>query len=64
MAPPSVVPLREAAERLASGRSTLRGWIREGYLPATKIGRRLMISENDLCELIARGRVVPREEGT
>jgi hypothetical protein len=37
----------------------MRGWIRTGYLPATKIGRRIMIAEDDLRALIERGKIQP-----
>jgi len=53
-----LIPLREAAERLSSGLSTVRGWIEEGRLPAFKVGRRVMVAESDLQAMVERGRIV------
>ncbi len=38
----------EAARRIGRNPETVRRWIREGRLPATKVGTQHVIEENDL----------------
>ena len=60
----TMITVAEAARRAHRSPETLRRWIREGALPARKIGRRHLIDEADLQMRLAtpRGTVPqPRE---
>lgn len=50
--PPFVTP-REAAALLRVHHGTVRGWIKEGRLPAFRIGGRLRIKPGDLDRLVS-----------
>jgi excisionase family DNA binding protein len=54
-----------SVQRLASwwgvGASTIREWIRQGRLPAVKLGGKLLISLPDLEQIVEAGRL--RKEG-
>jgi MerR family transcriptional regulator, light-induced transcriptional regulator len=49
-----VLPLREAADLLGVNYQTAYGWVRRGWLPATKIGRTYQVSVADVEALGAR----------
>lgn len=49
-----MLPLREAADLLSVPYQTAYGWVREGLLPATKVGRRYQINVSDVHALGAR----------
>ena len=54
---PTYITIQRAAEELGITHWTLRRWIDQGVLPATQIGgpgKRLLIHQDDLNELIAR----------
>ena len=42
----------EAARRTGKNPETVRRWIREGKLAATKVGTQYLIAEQDLAELV------------
>jgi excisionase family DNA binding protein len=46
--------LREAADRLGVHYQTAYGWVREGVLPARKVGKGYEVSEDDVHALSAR----------
>ena len=56
---PPLLTLREAANRLGIGMSTLYKVIAKGDLPVVKIGKSTRVRESDLTEYVA-GRVVTR----
>lgn len=54
------------AEMLGVGHHTVRQWIRQGTLEAIKIGRRVLIPQSAIDNLIAeakKGAVIEQEEG-
>ncbi len=53
----------EAARRVGRKPETIRRWIREGRLPARKIGTQHVIEEGDLREVSADGDMLPVPEG-
>jgi len=54
----------EAARRIGRNPETVRRWIREGRLPASKVGTQHLIEEHDLAEVTAdRAATVPMPEG-
>ncbi|AYL33527.1 MULTISPECIES: DNA-binding protein [Pseudomonas] len=46
MVPPPVMPWRDFADwiRMGNDHNTVWGWIRNGYLPAHKIGKHVMVN--------------------
>jgi excisionase family DNA binding protein len=55
----------EAAKRVGRNPETVRRWIREGKLPARKIGTQHVIEDGDLEALLTGGQLpVPRSWGT
>lgn len=44
--PPPLMPWREFANwiRMSNDHDTVRGWMRNGYLPHRKVGRHLMVN--------------------
>jgi MerR family transcriptional regulator, light-induced transcriptional regulator len=46
-----VLPLREAADLLGVHYQTAYGWVRQGVLPATKVGRRYRVNVADVHAL-------------
>ena len=55
---PVYITIQRAAQELGITHWTLRRWIDQGVLPATQIGgpgKRLLIDQDDLNELIATG---------
>ncbi len=53
----------EAARRVARNPETIRRWIREGKLPAERIGTQWVIEEEDLDAVMNGGMSLPRPEG-
>jgi excisionase family DNA binding protein len=51
--------VQQAADRYRARAATIRRWIRDGELPATKIGRRYVISDRDM----RRALEMPRRRG-
>jgi excisionase family DNA binding protein len=49
-----VLPLREAADFLGVHYQTAYGWVRQGLLPATKVGRRYQVNIADVRSLAAQ----------
>lgn len=50
----------QAAQRLGVNGATIRRWILTGKLPATRVGQRWRIAEEDLATMICRKEEVPR----
>jgi excisionase family DNA binding protein len=50
------VGIKEAAAMLSLSRWTIRAMIREGRLPAVRIGRRVLIERAELERLVEKGR--------
>jgi len=49
----------EAARRAGRNPETVRRWIREGRLKATKIGTQHVIQESDLSDVLDDGEMLP-----
>ena len=49
--------LDEAADRLRLSKRTLRWWIAEGKLPATRVGRRWLVKESTVRLILEAGEV-------
>jgi excisionase family DNA binding protein len=49
----------EAARKTGRNPETIRRWIREGKLPAQKVGTQHVIAEADLDELLGRRHELP-----
>ena len=43
-------------------RYTWRSWVRQGRLPCYRLGRRVMVSEQDYQEFLRKSRVPARED--
>jgi excisionase family DNA binding protein len=54
--------LESLEERSDVSRHTWRQWIRQGRVPAIKLGRRVLVSEFDFERFIASNRVEARGE--
>ena len=48
-----LLTLPEIAQTLGMNPSTVRLWVREGRLPAEKVGRRWMVRRTDLEQMLA-----------
>lgn len=53
----------EAARRAARNPETIRRWIREGKLPAERIGTQWVIEEEDLDTTVDGGFTLPLPDG-
>ena len=44
--PPPLMPWREFANwiRMSNDHDTVRGWLRNGYIPSLKVGRHVMVN--------------------
>lgn len=51
------------AQYLKVGQSTLRRWISQGQIPVVRLGRRVLIRQEALDELIQRAERPAREAG-
>jgi excisionase family DNA binding protein len=54
----SSTPLRNidwACERLGASRDSIYAWVRSGFIPHCKIGRRVFFDEDQIEAFIARG---------
>ena len=49
-----MITVPEAARRISRHPETIRRWIREGKLPASKVGTQHLIAEEDLESISAR----------
>ncbi len=49
----------EAAKRIGRNPETIRRWIREGRLPAERVGTQHLVDERVLDELVAQPEVIP-----
>jgi excisionase family DNA binding protein len=49
-----LITVPEAARRSGRNPETIRRWIREGRLPATKVGTQHILDEKDLDEVLGR----------
>ena len=47
-----MITVPEAARRVGRNPETVRRWIREGKLPATKVGTQHVIDEQDLAAIV------------
>jgi excisionase family DNA binding protein len=54
-----MITVPEAARRLRRNPETVRRWIREGKLPARKVGTQHVIEEADIEGLLDTAEVVP-----
>lgn len=52
----------EAAKRVGRNPETVRRWIREGKLPARKVGTQHVIDENDLTDFLGEAEQLPIPE--
>jgi putative molybdopterin biosynthesis protein len=50
------VTVPEVAEMLKMSRATIYKWIRQGYLPAYRLGHEMRIKESDLQEFMEERR--------
>lgn len=57
------VRIKKAAIMLGVGTATLRRWNREGVLPITKLGGRVLGYHRDTLNAFAEGRKVPKKGG-
>jgi excisionase family DNA binding protein len=53
---PRMVGVGELAERLGVCSKTIRRWIADGHLHAHRLGRRVLIAEEDALSFVAAGR--------
>ena len=49
----------EAARRIGRNPETIRRWIREGRLPAQRVGTQHFVDEHALDDLVAEPEVIP-----
>lgn len=49
---PQIMSVNEAAEQLKVQPSTVRTWIRQEILTATKVGKRYFITENEVTRML------------
>ncbi len=49
----------EAAKRVGRNPETIRRWIREGRLPAQKVGTQHLVDEGALDEMVAGPELIP-----
>lgn len=54
-----VLTVKEAAERLKTSRQQIRIMIRNGQLPAVRVGREWRISEDTLKQFLAYANICP-----
>jgi excisionase family DNA binding protein len=54
-----VITVPEAARKTGRNPETIRRWIREGKLPAQRVGTQHIISEEDLDEVVGRRHELP-----
>jgi len=59
--PSPAVNANDAAEILGVHPETLRRWVREGRIPAVKVGARLRISRATINDLLTHGTPTPDE---
>jgi len=51
--PEKFLKVRDIADTLQVHRTTVMGWIEQGLLPATRIGKTVRVSESDFNRFIA-----------
>ena len=49
--------LEQTAKRLGVSIHTLRAWVRERRIPFHRIGRRVLVADQDIEDLLAQSRV-------
>lgn len=57
---PRLLDLLELADRSKVSKHTWRLWLRQGKLPAVRLGRRLLVDEADYVKFISANRVEAR----
>lgn len=57
-----MIDVTEAAKRLGLSVSTIRRMVREGHLPAYKLGKQLRFKTEDLTDYVEANRVKPEDE--
>ena len=60
---PRTIAIEDVAARLGVSPWTIRTWIRKGMLSYHKIGRRVLLNENELRQLLAHTHVPARPSG-
>jgi excisionase family DNA binding protein len=58
-----VLTVPEAAKKVGRNPETLRRWIREGRLRASRVGTQYLLDEDDLASLLTDDEIVPRAGG-
>jgi excisionase family DNA binding protein len=56
-----LVDINEAAAALGLSPWTVRQYIRQGKLPAVRIGRRVLVEPDELARFIAQGRTEAKQ---
>ena len=52
-----LMSIEKAGQILGLSKHTLRKWIREGRVPVVRLGRRVLIAEEDIKSLIRSNRI-------
>ena len=58
-----LLDVAQVANRLDLGVSTVRRWIAEGAIPVVRLGRRVLVEEAALAEIVAAARAGSAQEG-
>jgi hypothetical protein len=57
---PKFIPLEVVGDQLGVSAWTARTWARQGMFPTVKIGRRVLVNEEDILKMIAERTVLGR----
>lgn len=60
---PRTIAIEDVAARLGVSPWTIRTWIRKGMLSYHKIGRRVLLNEEEIRQLLAKSYVPARPSG-